>query len=530
MRGYRQLVALSFALTLPTACVTPTYVDKSKGDSHFSTGFNEVVFQVHEDYTAAPPACVAIMPLDGPEEKASDKAADKISTNTDAAVAEEGSGDKHAADRSSVGKDPTGKHTAAKADRDAIGPTQLDALRRALYAHLAPQGRRVEKPVRVDFILDQLDPADRGNLALIGQKLGCDALIMGHVTEWSSHFYGIYSRVAVGADLKMVRASDGAILWEGKHTATMLGGTIPLTPIGVAMGVADAAINVEEEQTFRAVDDLARRLVGTIPDDQITALDDPAAPATPILAAPISAVVPPQPAPAELAGYQTFLSSLADLPPDQRHAMLATAVDEHTFGAEAQPALLDALVSTTPPRAEDEVRYATYLIDHGDYSGALTRTEVAVAIDEHNAPAQFARGRMLIKLGRVDDAEAPILRAVALDGSNADYLNALGYVNGLKNKPDRSIAAYQMAFAADHADGYALYNIGVLLYNKGDDAGAADAFYGAGLAYLKAKNYGQAGKALANLRELSGNAPVPGPQIRTLESALDALGKKGEPS
>jgi tetratricopeptide (TPR) repeat protein len=401
-------------------------------------------------------------------------------------------------------------------------------VRKAIYAHLAPQGRRVEKLARVDFILDQMEPADRGNLVLVGERLGCEALITGRVTEVSSHYYGIYSRVAVGADLKLVRAADGAVLWEGQHVAAIHGGGVPVDPISLAMGALDAATNVQDEQTFRVTDDLARRLVGTIPDDAIVALDDP--PAPPVAPAASVETVPPAPEPAHLVDYQTFLNALADLPADERHALVLTAVDKRTFGDDAQGPLLDALISTTPFRAEDEVRYADYLAARGDYSGALTRAEVAAALDDRSGPAQFARGRMLIKLGKVDEAEAPILKAVAIDGGNAGYLNALGYVNGLKNDSERSLAAYRMAIEADHTDAYALYNTGVLLYNKGDDAGAADSFYRAGLAYLKAKNYGQAGKALANLKELSGRQPEPNAHIETLESALSALGNKGDQS
>jgi len=429
---------------------------------------------VHQAFKDSPPPCVAVMPLE------------------------------------------------AAARDDKILPSEVDAVRRAVYAHLAPQGRRVEKPARVDFVLGKLDPAQRGDLALIGKRLDCGALIEGKVTEWSSHFFGIYSRVAVGAELKMVRAADGKVLWEGKHVAAMQGGTIPLSPIGIAMGAFDAASNVEEEQTFRVVDDLARRLVNTIPDNSIVALDDPAAPATPIAAVPLK----PAPEP----NYKAFLASLADLAPPEQRTLLVAAVDHRSFGQAGQGALLDALVATPPPRAADEIRYADYLAESGDYAGALGHADAATVLDPASAPAQFARGRMLIALGRLDQAEPPILKAVARDGSNATYLNALGYVSGLDGRPERALIAYRMAFDADHADGYALYNTGVLLYNRGDQAGAADAFYGAGLAYLKAKNYGQAGKALANLKELAAKAPVPPPHIDTLESALAALAKKGDQS
>ena len=515
MKGVRTIVVLSLA-ALPLGCVTPTYVDKGKDEGHLSTGFNEVVFQVYDSYKAAPPSCVAILPLDGPPPKADDpKAADKAGKTNDKDAA--ATDDPDASDTARAGKPVVEKGTPEK---NTVTAAELESVRRALYAHLAPQGRRVEKPARVDFVLGQMDADQRENYAEIGQRLNCEALITGRVTEWSSHFYGVYSRVAVGAELKMVRASDGTVLWEAKHTAAMHGGTIPISPIGLAMGVADAATNVEDEQTFRVVDDLARRLIGTIPDTAIAALDDPASPVTPISAAPMH--------PAPVADYQTFLGSLDNQSADQRRALLAAAVDSRSFGPDAQKPLLDALTAIAPARAEDQLRYAAYFTDQGDYGNALTRADMAVALDSHNAPANYERGRLLIKLGQTKAAEAPLLRAAALDGGNAKYLNAVGYVNGLNEQPERSLAAYRMALRADGSDGYALYNIGVQLYNQGDDAGAAKAFYDAGQAYLKTGNYGQAGKALANLKELSGAGHVPEAQVQSLDSALQAIAKKGD--
>ncbi len=42
---------------------------------------------------------------------------------------------------------------------------------------------------------------------------------------------------------------------------------MPLTPIGAALSIISAVSNVQSEQVYRVTDDLARRLVATIPDD-----------------------------------------------------------------------------------------------------------------------------------------------------------------------------------------------------------------------------------------------------------------------
>ncbi len=454
------------------ACTSPVYVDKGRDEQEVPLALNSVVFQVHEAWRAAPPGCIAILPLRGPERGGE------------------------------------------------LASGRIEAIRRAIYAHLAPQGRRVIKPARVDFVLAGLPDDERGDTAGLGRRLECDALLSGRVTESGAQFLGVYSRVATGADLRMVRASDGDLLWEGRHVASQHGGGLPISPVGVAMGILDAARNMDEEQTLRVIDDLARRLATTIPDDRIVALDDPAAPPTPVRAEPLVSS-------AARDGVDAFLADLAGQSAEERRARLIAALDDRRFGDKARIALLDALVAVEPPRAADALRYAEHLAETGDYAGALARADRAVAIAPDNAAAHFTRGRMLIKLGDLAQAEPAAIRAVALDGGNPAYLNGLGYINSLAGRMDRALAAYRMAIDASPANGFAWYNSGVILLERGEVREASDAFYGAGLAYLKSGNFGQAGKALADLRELAARGIDLADEIGTLESALAALAKKG---
>lgn len=224
-------LARAFPAFLPLAvlasCASPSYVDKGTDESS-TLGLNDVVFQVHEAYKTAPPDCVAILPL-------------KIQQKADPQA--------------------TSDVTAEDADK----------VRLSLFAHLSTQSKREVRLERVDHVLAEV----KDDLKALGEGLQCDALLEGEVTEYGSHYYGVYSRVAVGADLKMIRASDGTLLWEGHHTAVSHGGSVPLDPVGIAMDLADAATNISDEQILRVTDDLTRRLVSTIPNNRVTALDDP---------------------------------------------------------------------------------------------------------------------------------------------------------------------------------------------------------------------------------------------------------------
>lgn len=460
------LLALALALA---ACTTPVYVDQGKQEEAPPLALNAVAFNLHEAWTAKPPACIAILPLKGPEKG------------------------------------------------DAPDKERIEAVRLALYAHLAPQGRRDVKPARVDFILDHMPAEQQGDMAAVGRALNCEALLTGRVTESGMQYLGIYSRVGVGAELKVVRAADGTVLWDGTHVATLHGGGVPISPVGIAMGIFDAARNVDDEQILRATDDLARRLISTMPDPGIVALEDPAEPQ--VKAQPVTPQPPKQ-------GLAAFLDDTAKLPADERRIRLIQALDQGRFGEMAKPGLLDALVATEGAKPEDYVRYADYLASAGDYNSALARAQQAVARDDAYAPGHFMAGRMQIKLGDAETGEKEMIRAVALDNGNADFLNGLGYVNGLRGRSERALAAYDMAIKANPANGFAYYNTGVILLGQGDRSGAADAFYGAALSYIKSKQYGQAGKALADLRELSGAGIDLGQEIQTIEGALAALDQK----
>jgi len=418
MRRARWILA---ALLLPLAgCLDPVYVDQNSALQPPDFWPNQVVYQVHKPWEAAPPACIAILPLNAGE--------------------------------------------AA-----AVAPEDSARVRIALFAHLAPQGRRQVTLARIDHVLGEL-PKNADRLRLLGERLRCPALLTGTVTDYGSSYLGIYSSVTVGADLKLIRAADGAVLWEGRHTASSRGGGVGLSAVGVAMGLFDAASNLRDEQILRVTDDLARRLASTIPDDVIAAYDDPAA-------EPVRLAVPPPLAPAAGPGANSL--------------------------------------------ALGERRLA-----EGDHAGALAAAEAAIAIEPGRSQGYLLKGRVLLAEGDFDRAEPAILAAVARDRSNAIALNALGFLNGRKGAPDRALAAYRLAIAADPADGFAYYNSAVIHFNANNWVPAADHFYGAALAYLKKGDYGRAEKALADLRDLSREGVPLDHEIATIDDALGALTRR----
>jgi tetratricopeptide (TPR) repeat protein len=392
-------------LAFLTACAEPHYVDQAQGDSGLSLG-PDVTFHVFDAFKASPPDCIAILPL--------------------------------------TVKMPS--QPQATADDAA-------KVRLSLYAHLSTQSKRGVALERIDHVLAEV----KGDHKALANRIKCPVLIEGEVTEYGSGFYGFYSRVAAGADLKMIRAANGVVLWEGHHVAVSRGGTIPLDPVGVAMGAFDAASNLRDEQILRVTDDLTRRLVSTIPDNKVTALDDPAS---------------------------------------------------------------EPVKSLSQPVSTDDVQAGEALLASGDHAGALAAADRALAADPHRAVAWFLKGRVLMLDRNFAEAEPAILKAVALDPGNAKFLNALGALNAANGATERALAAYRMAIDADPTDGFAWYNSAVIHFNVGDPTEAADAFYGAGLAYLKTDDYAKAERALSDLRDLAKSGIPVRTQVKTIEDAL----------
>jgi len=451
-----------------SGCLSPSYLDSKDGPSKDGTSnpFGEVNFHVYDAYTSSPPNCVAILPFT------------------------------HA---------------------DTLNSTDAELVRKTLYAHLAPQGKKDIELPRIDFILKNLPKTEQKNYHLIGQRLGCEALMTGHVSEYTSQYVGLYSKVSAGADLKIIRAKDGEPLWQGKHIAASHGGSIPLSPIGLAAGLLDAALNVEEEQSFRIVDDLARRLVLTIPDNSIAIFEQPLS----SLEMENLKKTPKQ------QSIDDFLNSVSHEPQHQQKAALIKAINHNVFHGNDLKRVYDTLIKTAPHDAQANGLYAHYLVQAGDYFQAENYVDASLAIDGQNDALYFLKGRIQIKLNDLSGADTSILLAIALDPTNTKYLNGLGFLNSLRGRHGRALAAYQMAVDLDPSNGYALYNMGVTFYNTDDLQSAWDYISLASDAYLKAKDYGQVVKALADLKELKALNVVTNDKIEQLEQALLNIQRNG---
>jgi hypothetical protein len=145
-----------------------------------------------------------------------------------------------------------------------------EIVREALYGHLSPRRfRDIELDV-VDRTLKKTKPLDfdrppREALRKMGARIGCDAVLVGRVTEFERLYMGIYSQLSVGAEIAIYDTRDGRRLWSDRDVARLHDGGIPLTPLAIPLSGARSGWNLRDSQVIRAVDELTRTLADRIP-------------------------------------------------------------------------------------------------------------------------------------------------------------------------------------------------------------------------------------------------------------------------
>ena len=414
------VVTVLALLTLFLGGCSTRYVNQGAGEEGASSGLSpQVLYQVHDAfYQPTPPRCVAILPLQGEME-----------------------------------------------------PRKRELVRRTLYAHLSPRGFRDIEIPRVDHLIEQngLDMSVAADRTALGELLHCDALIMGDVSR-DSAFYGVYSKVEAGAKLRMVRSSDDALLWDSEHHATLQDGGLPLSPIGLAAGLFDAARNMEEEQGLRVVDDLARRMMSTIPEVQMAFSEDEA------VGSLFSSM--------EQRWDGDLESWLASVPEASQQNRLRELLANRPLTESQQEEIYQRL-TTRSGKARDYRNWGESRYQRGDYEGALDLYTLATGTDAGDAESWFQQGRVLIQLDRLEDADQSLVKAIAHNPDQDGYYAALGYINSQRGDVARARAAYQMALKRNPENGFAWYNLAVSDYNEGNLKDATEQFYSAAQFYLK---------------------------------------------
>ncbi len=122
--------------------------------------------------------------------------------------------------------------------------------------------------------------------------------------------------------------------------------------------------------------------------------------------------------------------------------------------------LLATLLGVAPAARADDLAELRALIARGDLSAALTRAELAIAVQPRDAQLRFLRGVVLMDLGR--DAQA--LEAFTLLTQDhpdlPDPYNNIGLLQARAGRPEAALAALEQALRCDPSHRTARANLG----------------------------------------------------------------------
>ncbi len=144
-------------------------------------------------------------------------------------------------------------------------------VRQSFYAHLSYRRYRDIELVVVDHVLaehglgaDTQWTTDR--IRMLGEWLGCDAVVTGRVDQIERIYAGVYSQLNIGASVNVHSTRSGEKIWADTHVARLHEGDVPLSPLGIPLSGLRTGLKLHDREIVAVVDKLTRHLAGQIPD------------------------------------------------------------------------------------------------------------------------------------------------------------------------------------------------------------------------------------------------------------------------
>ena len=388
----------------------------------------------------------------------------------------------------------------------------VDDVRKAFHAHLAPTGIRLISLQKIDALIDPKATADR-NLQKVAEATQCDTLIAGEVTDRKTRFWGVYSEVRVGAHLKIIRASTGKVIWDGRHTAVMRDGGVPLNPVSLVGGVVSAGVNLRDEQIKRTVHDLARRLVHAIP--QLRYIDDMPVVATAKAVPQSEQTVDP---------VQSFLTSLESQPAEEKKNSLVAALDGDLWRSpKDRLAIAESLIRVDQSNPRGYVEASVAKLSLSEPAQALELAKKAVKIDASNPDHQFQLGRTYLHLNQADQALPPFLNAVSVSNPKSLHFNALGLAYNQTGRHAMAVAAFTKSLELDKDNPFSLLQLGLAHVGMGDEAEAARIVRKSMIISIAANDAVAARRSLNLFKAMNLNTKVSEEELKAIEERIEKI-------
>jgi len=339
-----------------------------------------------------------------------------------------------------------------------VSQEDRENIRKIFYAYIAPLAIQDVELSRLNYLKEKFPGDNFGKLTL---RENCNSYFVGRINIFEVTTLGILSKNSIGGTFSIFNAKNKNLVWSAAHISSSKGGKIPLNPVDIIVGAMDAAKNISDEQKFRIIGDLARRISKTIPDNDLAPQamfkEDEE-----IQFDKISLVITKDTDTTYIKNFDKILESNIDL--DKKIDLIEPLMDQLNNN--------------------NKLKYAEFLIENDRHENALQK------LDSLNNTSKehyvfFLKSRALTALQKYNQADKEIVKAIQLNKKNYQYYNVLGFINSKNDKLDRSLAAYKMAIEKNKDNAFAYFNSGIIYIILNYDEEATDFLYTAGLIYHK---------------------------------------------
>ena len=145
-----------------------------------------------------------------------------------------------------------------------------ERMRRAFFGQFAQlefdhvKISRIDRTLRKEG-LDSWDKMKSLSPERLGELLGTEAVVFGEVTHFDYYYAFLYSQLAVGLSLEMVDTRTGEVLWKVHDARRDHTVRVVYDPIALVVGLFQVGFSMRPINMMRAMDEICRELVGTIP-------------------------------------------------------------------------------------------------------------------------------------------------------------------------------------------------------------------------------------------------------------------------
>ena len=148
-----------------------------------------------------------------------------------------------------------------------------ERMRRAFFGQFAQLEFDHVKISRIDRTLRKEGLDTRDSMKSVppqhwGELLGAEAVVMGEVTHFDYYYAFLYSQLAVGLSLEMIDTRTGETLWKVNDARRDHSIRVVYDPIALVVGLFQVGFSMRPINMMRAMDEICRELVGTIPPPQ----------------------------------------------------------------------------------------------------------------------------------------------------------------------------------------------------------------------------------------------------------------------